>query len=480
MLLSLYGAKAQTVMSMEEVMSVARTRSVGALEAKQNFISTYWAYRSYRASLLPSLVLYGNLMNYNRSLVLLQSYEDATFHYASSFNLQNSLGLQLVQNVSLTGGRISVFSDLSRIDQFGANKALTWYSQPITIRYEQPLFSFNSFRWAKLIEPKNYEIGRRAYIESMEQIGIDAITAYFKLLEAYKQAETLTENRKNTLEMLKIAQERMKIGSVTRDEYLQLELRSLNDELAINENVIKMREAQMELNSILGNDESVGIEPVLPENVPEIILDYDKVLELSMENSGFNLRNDIKILNAKADVAKARADRGIKMSLNATFGLSRQAPKFLGVYTNPLDQEIFGVSFYVPIFDWGLGKGKVQKALANEKVAQAQVIQSENDLKRRLFSEVGAFNNQSAQCKVSKKAKDIAGERYSLIMEKFAAGNASVTELSEARKENDAAIAQYINDLMTFWKSYYNIRKESLYDFISDTELDINTEELLH
>ena len=82
-------------MTLEEAIGTARSQSVAALQAKHAFVSTYWAYRSYQASRLPSLNLYGNLMNFDRSLTLLQSYEDGTFRYANSYNLQNSLGLSV-------------------------------------------------------------------------------------------------------------------------------------------------------------------------------------------------------------------------------------------------------------------------------------------------------------------------------------------------------------------------------------------------
>ena len=69
-------------MSLQEAIGTARSQSVAALEARHAFVSTYWAYRSYQASRLPSLVLYGGLMNFDRSLTLLQSYEDGSFRYA--------------------------------------------------------------------------------------------------------------------------------------------------------------------------------------------------------------------------------------------------------------------------------------------------------------------------------------------------------------------------------------------------------------
>ena len=113
-------------MSLESAINKSRTQSVEAKEAKQSFISTYWAYRSYKASRLPSFNLYGGLMNFDRSLTLMQSYEDGSFQYVNSYNLQNSLGLQVSQNLTFTGGTLSVYSDLSRIDQFGMDKSLTW------------------------------------------------------------------------------------------------------------------------------------------------------------------------------------------------------------------------------------------------------------------------------------------------------------------------------------------------------------------
>ena len=51
-------------MTMTEAIETARQQSVAALEARHAFISTYWSWRSYKASRLPSLHFYGDLMNY--------------------------------------------------------------------------------------------------------------------------------------------------------------------------------------------------------------------------------------------------------------------------------------------------------------------------------------------------------------------------------------------------------------------------------
>ena len=42
----------QEIMTLEDAIHTARHNSVEALEARQAFISTYWAYRSYKAYFL--------------------------------------------------------------------------------------------------------------------------------------------------------------------------------------------------------------------------------------------------------------------------------------------------------------------------------------------------------------------------------------------------------------------------------------------
>ena len=392
-LLSTLPLRGQQTLNLSETIHAARNQSVEALEARQAFISTYWAYRSYQASRLPSFYMYGNLMNFDRSLTLLQNPEDGTLNYVSSNNLQNGVGLQINQNITFTGGTLSVASDLSRIDQFGMNKSLTWYSRPVTVSYYQPLFTYNQFKWDKKIEPKEYEQGKRQYLERMESITVNAVYAYHNLLLAKVNNDISVSNFENSGNMLRIAKERLQLGTVTRAEYLQLELRMLNDSIAINESAVQVREAQMTLNSLLGYDESFEILPEIAGELPNIQMDYDLVMEKALSNSSFSLTNELSLLNAESNVAYAKASRGFSFALNARFGMSQTGPEFPQAYKNLLDQEVVGISFSIPLFDWGLGKGKVQKAKAAQEVVKAQVQQSENDYRRQMFTAVSQFNN---------------------------------------------------------------------------------------
>lgn len=466
-------------MTLQEAIDQARTASVDAVRARQAFVSTYWTWRSYRASLLPSFSIYGNLGNFNRSLALLQLPDDGTMRYVNTNNLQNSIGLRISQNITFTGGTISIYSDLNRIDQFGLSKAVTWYAQPITISFNQPLFAYNSFKWDRKIQPKEYEKGRREYLTALEQVVENTVEAYFRLLLTHQQWMTARSNYADSGSLLKVAMERSRLGTGSRDEYLQLELQLLNDSLSVNQKKIAVREAQMALNSLLSLSEVQEVEPVFDELLPALIMDYEQVVDKANENAPFQLDNELQLLQAKSSVERAKASRGLSMSLNARFGLSKSGISFPDAYLNPLDQEVVGITFCYPIFDWGESRGKVQKARAAEEVVKAQIRQAESDYRRKLYSVIGEFNNQRNQCVLSKRASEIAAERYILVIERFRLGNATVLELNNARSDKDIAQEQYIQDIGNYWQKYYEIRKETLYDFLLGIDLEIDENELI-
>ena len=464
-------------MLLEEVISAARSGSVPALQARAAFVSDYWAWRAYQASRLPSLSLYGTLGSFDRSLRLLQDFETGEMVYTSNYNMENSLGLRVRQNLPFTGGTLALYTDLTRIDQFGSG-GRTWYAQPVTLSYSQPLFAYNQFKWDKLISPKEYERAKRTYLESMEDVTLQAVDRFFGVMAAQKLYDVSLTNYDNTSQLLRIARERLSLGSVTRDEYLQLELRQLSDSIAVNENEVALREARMQLNSLLGLDETRQVEPVLEEELPAVLMDYGLVLEKASENSSFEFDNAINLLNAESAIAQAKAARGITMQLSARFGLSKTAPELQGVYRDLLNQEVVGLTFTVPILDWGEGKGRVKKAEAAAELVRAQVEQAENDKRISLYTAVGQFNNQRQLCDVSRRAAAIAQERYGLVMERFRSGKASVTDLNTARTESDSAIQKYIRDISGFWSYYYTLRKLTLYDFLAGEDLTVDYDEM--
>ena len=95
-------------MTLEEAIGIAYTRSPQAQMVQLTFMSQYWSFRSYKAQLLPSLNLSGNLGNYNRSLVEVRDPDDGRISYVANNTLSNTLSVRINQNIAPTGGKVSL------------------------------------------------------------------------------------------------------------------------------------------------------------------------------------------------------------------------------------------------------------------------------------------------------------------------------------------------------------------------------------
>ena len=260
---------------------------------------------------------------------------------------------------------------------------------------------------------------------------------------------------------------------------LQLELRLLNDGLSINQSQLNLDMNQLKLKSYLGYNESVQLELVLPDSIPELALNVSEVVDLSYANSSFGLSQELSVLYAEQSVAEAKANRGLSATLSAQFGLTQQNESFKYAYKNPMDQEIISLGLSLPIMDWGLGKGRVKTAKSRENVVRTQTNQEDTEHRQDIMIKVVQFNNQIRQCKISAMADSVAEQRYEMVMERFINGTADVTDLNTAQSEKDEAANRYIQELNNYWSYYYNIRRLTLFDYISRTNISAEFDKIV-
>jgi hypothetical protein len=76
--LLLFAQKPINKLTFEEVIQMAKDQSPRAIQAKHTFRASYWEYRSYRAELLPNLILKGSLPDYRRNLKTLRTPRENT------------------------------------------------------------------------------------------------------------------------------------------------------------------------------------------------------------------------------------------------------------------------------------------------------------------------------------------------------------------------------------------------------------------
>lgn len=451
--------------TLDQVINLAMENSIDAMMARHSFLGSYWQYRSYKAQFLPAFKVDGSLPNFDRSLVSLQDANSGEYKYIQNYAMRNNVSLNVVQNIGLTGGTISLSSGIERLDQYAPQRMVNYNSSPISLILNQPIGAFNKLKWDRKIEPVRYDLAKYSFLEARESVIIHAVDLFFQQLIAQQNLDMARTNYASTDTLYQISKRRFEIGAITNSDLLQLELRLLNEGIAINENQLQFNLAQARLRSYLGYNEKVNIVLVVPDEVVQMTIDLDKAYGLSMDNTSFTYQQRVRQLEAERAVAQAKANRRPQFNLYARFGLNKAATDFGSAYREPLDQETVRLGFSIPIFDGGVAKGRVKTSLSQQDVVEAQLEKDAIDRKQDIYLKVMQFNNQGQQCGISRRADEVARERYNLSTEQFALGKLSVLELNTAQSERNSAHNRLITELYNYWNYYYSIQRMTLYDF---------------
>lgn len=463
--------KAQLLLSLENAIDIAKKESYAAKMADFSYMSSYWSFRQYKASWLPSLNLSGTLFNYNRSIVETRDYETGHVSYVDNNSLYNSLTLSINQSLPWADGTLSLRSDLSRLDQFDYNQK-TYNSTPLLLYYNQPLRRYSSMRWKNRIEPLQHEYAKRSYLETMQGITINVTLYYFNALAAQSNLKQSKAKHKDLKTLYAKTLKKLELGMVTKGELLQLELAMLNTEMSISYNELSLENHLFNLFSYLHITDYKNVELVSPVTLPEIAIDVEDVINKAYNNSAHPIKQRINLLNAEHNLAYTKANNGLQVSFQAQVGFLQSADGLRAAYHNLKDNEIVGLTFSLPIYDWGLGRGKTRMAKAQLELARTQANQADLEFEQNIRTTVIYFNNQIKQCKISKRALEIAEETYIMAYKRYENGTISVTDLNTANNELENAHSKYISQLNTFWNYYYEIQRITLYDYINNKDLD--------
>lgn len=465
--------------NMQQVVQLAQENSIAAMSNRNSFAASYWSFRSYRAQLLPSLSMNASLVNFNRSLVQLQDYATGAISYRANYNMNNDVSLNFRQNIPWTGGTVSLSTQLSRLDQYSPARLTTYYAQPIYLSYAQSLWGFNQFKWNKETEPKQYEIAKRQYIENMEQLSQTTVSLFWSCVSAKETYERAVKSYEEGKRLFEAGQTRFEMGTITRDQLMQIEVRMLNDSLSLSNSRVNLRTTMNRLCSYIGYQEDTELNLIIDYDIPDITLDYDDVLERALQNSSFRLSQEVQYLQADENVARAKANRGLSAQLNTRFGMSGSADKLGDTFVQLRDQEVVGIQLTIPILDWGQGRGRVRMAEAQAQTTRNQLEQSMITYRQDLYTQVMQFNDQRSQCEIARRAADLADESYELALRNFGSGSMTMTQLDQLKDKRDQAVSSYLNKVASFWNYYFQIRRATLYDYNTGTDISAEFDKLV-
>ncbi len=475
---NVYGQE-KKVLTLRETLELANKSSLDAFRAKRQYAVGYWRYRSFGARLLPKVDLDLRPFTFNRSFIKRYDPEKNIDVYRQQQNLNTYSQISISQNIMATGATVYVNSSFNRLVNYGDTTIENYNTTPVRIGLTQPLMAFNALKWQNRTAALEYEKAKKDYIYQEQQVNIKTVSLFFKWALASTKVEIAQENKKNALRLYEIGKKRYPLGTIEKDDLLNLELETFTADTGLAQTKQEFQEIVSDLKLFLYKDDLSEYVPELPELISSLKIEVREAQQLAQKNNPELLDIVIKKIKAEQDLDRAIKENRFDLSINASYGLNQQANEFAAAYSNFLDQQMVAIQFSMPLLDWGERKGNIKTARMNKELAEIQIEQDENDIDRQLLQKVNNFNLQEELVIVALKTKKVSRESYGITEKRFLLGKVDLLRLLSARKAWQAASEGYINSLQSYWNYYYGVQQLTLYNFMDATPLARDFDQLL-
>ncbi len=458
------GLRAQNSFTIGDVIQRSQSQSPDFKQAETRKENRYWQYRYFKTNYNPQVRLISNNAGplYNNSFSPIRQ-PDGSIVYLQENKYNPGVNYALQQPIQWTGGTLSVNSTYNYFNDIEDNTS-QWNGSIFNVQLNQPVFSYNRYKWDKRIEPIRYEESRRDYAESMEEIARGAVSYFFGVLEAQVNQQIAQYNLANNDTIYKIEQGRYNIGTTSQDKLLQVELQLLRSRQDVAQAKLDLQNASLLLRSYIGLRNGEGFELMLPDEIPIFAVSEEEALKHAQETRSAFIAFQRRKIEADAAVAQAKGTR-YEVGLSGAFGLNNVGTSVNDLYQDPARQQYINLTFDIPLIDWGRRRALMKSTYANKRLNDYLIAQDEVLFEQEILTQVRQFEMLQLQIEITRKADQVAFERYKVAQNRYLIGKIDITNLNIALTEKDNAKRSYLQALKSFWIAYYNLRKLTLFDF---------------
>ena len=388
--------------------------------------------------------------------------------------MYNGLGLQLNYPLEQTGGVLSLNSRFERLDVFKTSQfdyQKTYFVNPLTIEYTQPISRFNELKWQKERLSLLYSEFKERYARVREDIILEAIRLFRTCYMAQQKVLLNSQMIIETDSLLLIKSRLFALGRSTRAEILRLGLDQKTNKLNFETEVLLWNQIQLELADFIGVPRAQKIILLDPDPLSEININWQEAMQYAVQNQFISKQNSRRSAEVNAELERAKKQRDIDFNVQLSLGFNSTTTQIESIFNPLLDKEIFTASVRMPVSGWK--RYQLAEKIAEEQIIQENLMQEKEraDLGRKAFGLVSNFELLKQSLKTKEDSRTTADEILALTRNQFLLGSTSYTDMKFSTQEREKAVLAYYETILDIIRQYYEIRRLCMYDFINNRPL---------
>ncbi|MDA3853729.1 MAG: TolC family protein, partial [Bacteroidales bacterium] len=372
-----------------------------------------------------------------------------------------------------SGGTFAISQPILLTDAtLGLSNSFQWqnangnesYYNKLTLRIDQPLFSHNVQKMALKEVKLDVEDAQLSYALQKLSMELSITTSFYAIYSKQLQVIIYRDELNNLETSYDIIQKKVNAGLATRENLYQSEVNLISGESALENALVNLENAKDDFKVVLGmlfSDDFLTVINIMVDAVP---VEQNQAIERSLTAKRELRQREIDIEVAEFALISTMDNNGFQGNLSLEVGLSGQDALLLGIYNKPLNNKGIGISFEVPVWDWGKRKAKIRYAELSLERKELLLLNDRREIELTIRKLYRNLDNQLLQIAKAEKNVENAQLSYDTKLESYKSGKASSMDLQLVQNQLSTKKMTQTNAIINYKIELLNMKIQTLYD----------------
>jgi outer membrane protein len=462
-LLSLSGIKAQEVLTLERAFQIAETSSPDLQQSLLNLERFQKNLEAQRAALKSRFSLDVSPVNFSRN----RRFDNRVSQWYTNENFETNALFRVEQPILLTDGTLSLtnqfgwqssYSDASDIE------SQVFYNN-LYLNFNQPLFTYNRQRLELKELELNFENANIGYVMQRLNMERNVTQFFYNVYMTQMNLNIAKEELTNTQKSYEIIKNKVDAGLAAMEELYQAELNLATSKSSLQDREVAFENAKDQLKLYLGMDLYADFSILADVSANPVPVDLEKAIETGLESRMELRQREIDIESSQFDLIRTKSLNEFRGDLNLRLGISGDNRNLDQIFDAPTNSPSVGVSFNIPLFDWGEKKARIA---AQEAAIESQKLNYTDEQNQIIIGIRQAFRNlqnQLNQIAIAEQSQTNAELTYEINLERYENGDLTGMDLNLYQAQLSERKIAYAQALINYKIELLNLKIQSLFDF---------------
>lgn len=463
--ISLQSVTAQELLTLQKALDFAETNSPDIKQSLLNLTKYQKNLEAQRAGMKSSFSLGINPLEYSRS----RQFYDYQSQWYTSESLSSNGTFSVSQPILFTNGTIALNNEFGwEKSSSDANdtESKVFYNN-LYMSLSQPLFTYNSMKLELKELELNLEDAQISY--ALQRLEVEKnVTQYFynvylEQMNLHIARAELTNTQKN----YDIIKNKVDAGLTAKEELYQQELELANAKLSVQNEVVSFENAKDQMKLAIGMDlyTEIAVIDIDLSTTTQVPVNMGKAIQNGLSSRMELRQREIDIETSMFDLIEVKASNEFEGSVDLKVGITGENKNIGNIYDKPTQSPSVGVSFNIPIFDWGKKKAQIAAQEATIETQKLNYSDERNEIIIDIRQSYRSLNNYWNQIGIAKQTVKNAQLTYEINQEKYANGDLTGMDLSLYQTQLSEAKVSYAESQINYRIELLNLKIQSLYDF---------------